>query len=157
MTYIWNSEQITNLFHHPSKIVQDWATHKGLRPPIWRRFQVPGYFTFYDLHRIVQILMDWTDEHLHEFEVGETRIGTPDPNHLFFTANQVKNEDHLTLERVIAAGKTKFLYTYDFGDDLVHELLVEKIISSQEKMEHPICLRAKRSGPPEDIGISTCT
>jgi len=96
--------------------------------------------------------MDWTDEHLHEFEVGRMRIGTPEPDHHFFTADQVKDENRLTLERMISAEKTKIFYTYDFGDDWVHGLFIEKIIPSEQKMEHPVCLEGARSGPPEDIG-----
>jgi len=134
------------------KIYQIKMTLKGIRPPIWRRFQVPGNFTFYDLHRVIQRLMEWTDEHLHEFEVRQTRIGEPEPDHPFFTADQVKDESRLTLERVISAERTNFLYTYDFGDDWVHGLFVEKIIPSEQKMEYPVCLEGGRSGPPEDIG-----
>jgi hypothetical protein len=133
-------------------IYQIKITLPGIEPPIWRLIQIPGDFTFYDLHLVIQILMRWTNDHLHEFEVEPIRIGIPDQNQFFFKVDKVENEDILTLERVISTEKTKFLYTYDFGDNWVHELLVEKIIASEQNMEHAVCLDGKRAGTPEDIG-----
>ena len=36
-------------------------------PPIWRRVIIPDKVTFFDVHRIIQILFGWEDMHLHEF------------------------------------------------------------------------------------------
>ena len=53
-------------------------------PAIWRRLQMPGDFTFSDLHVAIQDAMGWHDWHLHEFEILNplTRqsevIGLPD-------------------------------------------------------------------------------
>ena len=38
-------------------------------PAIWRRLQIPGDFTFSDLHVAIQDAMGWHDWHLHEFEI----------------------------------------------------------------------------------------
>ncbi len=40
-----------------------------VRPPIWRRIQVPETYTFWDLHVAIQDAMGWEDAHLHEFEM----------------------------------------------------------------------------------------
>ena len=39
------------------------------KPPVWRRVQVAGSLTFYDLHRIIQEIMPWDDYHLHMFTI----------------------------------------------------------------------------------------
>ena len=37
-------------------------------PPIWRRLQIPSTFRLCCLHDALQIVMGWTDSHLHQFE-----------------------------------------------------------------------------------------
>lgn len=54
-------------------------TLRGSRPPIWRRFVVPDTITLPELHEVIQIVMGWTDSHLHEFVVGRVSYGVPDP------------------------------------------------------------------------------
>jgi hypothetical protein len=55
-------------------------TLKGIKPPIWRRVQVPGNVTLYKLHKIIQVVMGWGNYHLYEFKIGDTYYGLPDPN-----------------------------------------------------------------------------
>ena len=38
---------------------------KGSKPPIWRRVQVRAEMTLAQLHEVIQIVMGWTDSHLH--------------------------------------------------------------------------------------------
>jgi hypothetical protein len=47
---------------------------------------------------------------------------------------------------------TRFTYVYDFGDDWVHDVVVEKVISGNSGNEGPVCLAGKRHRPPEDCG-----
>ena len=43
-------------------------------PPIWRRVIIPDKVTFFDVHRIIQILFGWEDMHLHEFTLPSENI-----------------------------------------------------------------------------------
>ena len=54
-------------------------TLRGSRPPIWRRIEVPADITLFQLHRILQVAMGWTDSHLHQFRRGSTYYGESDP------------------------------------------------------------------------------
>ena len=65
----------------PATLLQLKITLLDTQPPVWRRVLVPEDFSFEQLHRVIQAAMGWEDCHLHEFLVGEERIGprTPDP------------------------------------------------------------------------------
>ena len=55
-------------------------------------------------------------------------------------------------DQVIKQEKSKFSYTYDFGDSWEHSILVEKILPKEPKVSYPLCIKAKRACPPEDCG-----
>ncbi len=67
-----------------NQLYQFKITLKEVKPPIWRRIQVPEAYTFYDLHVAIQDAMGWSDSHLHQFEMKdpssgeEVEIGIPD-------------------------------------------------------------------------------
>lgn len=51
-----------------------------IEPAIWQRFVVPASITLDRLHDVVQIVMDWTDSHLHEFIIGKNAtLNIPSP------------------------------------------------------------------------------
>lgn len=52
----------------------------GIRPPVWRRVLVPGEIDLGELHDVIQTAFGWTNSHLHQFEIGAARYGTPDPD-----------------------------------------------------------------------------
>lgn len=53
------------------------VTLRYVAPPIWRRIEVPADVKLGRLHRILQVVMGWTDSHLHAFRVGRTSYGVP--------------------------------------------------------------------------------
>jgi hypothetical protein len=96
----------------PSATYQIKVTLRDIRPPIWRRIQVRSDITLETLHKIIQIIMGWTDTHLHQFNVNETYYGVPDPRDTY----EIKNEKDVKLSRIVSGEGTKFVYEYDFGD-----------------------------------------
>jgi hypothetical protein len=42
-----------------SNVLQFKITLLETDPPVWRRIQVPDYYTFYDLHVAIQDAMGW--------------------------------------------------------------------------------------------------
>ncbi|MDP9312438.1 MAG: plasmid pRiA4b ORF-3 family protein [Chloroflexota bacterium] len=132
----------------PPAIYQLKVTLHDSKPPIWRRVQVPSDITLSKLHDILQIVMGWTDSHLHQFIVGQTYYGIPDP----MWGRDVKNERRTKLHQVAPEEKAKFTYEYDFGDDWLHDIVVEKILPAVEGTHYPLCIKGKRACPPEDCG-----
>ncbi len=123
-------------------------TLRGSKPPIWRRLQVRGNTPLATLHAIFQIVMGWTNSHLHQFIIHGVEYGIRDPEYDM----DLEDETRVRLEELISAEKEKFIYEYDFGDSWKHEILVEKIVPIEAGVQLPICLQGKRACPPEDCG-----
>jgi len=134
----------------PSQIYQIKVTLDDIRPPIWRRIQVPGNTTLLKLHDILQIVMGWQNYHLHSYMIEDELYGDPADDE--FGDLGVLNEAKFTLSQVIQAKNQKFKYEYDFGDSWEHTLLVEEIFFPEEGVKYPLCLKGKRACPPEDVG-----
>lgn len=137
---------------HPVEIYQIKVALQGSRPPIWRRFQVPGDVTLYRLHRVLQLVMGWTNSHLHQFIVGDTYFREPDPDDIFWDDFETKNERRVRLIEMVPRTPFKFVYEYDFGDGWRHEVLVEAVSNPRAGVRYPVCLKGKRACPPEDCG-----
>jgi len=119
---------------------------RGAEPPIWRRLEVPADISLARLHTVIQIAFGWDDSHLHAFETPYGRFGTPDAD-----LGQ-RSEGSVTLEQVAPAAKSKLRYTYDFGDDWEHDILVEKVLDREGTAVYPRCTGGRRAAPPDDCG-----
>jgi hypothetical protein len=129
------------------KIHQLKITLKHIKPPIWRRLEVPADIKLGKLHDVIQIAMGWTDSHMHAFIAGQTVYGTPDPEF----GGGTKSERNVRLDSIVKAGG-KLVYEYDFGDGWVHEIKVEKVLDADPAAHYPRCTAGKRACPPEDCG-----
>ena len=127
---------------------------RGIKPPIWRRIQVPDSYTFWDLHSAIQDAMGWLDGHLHAFvlrnpETGaEEWIGVPDPESWQPTKAgwKEKIQKHFLAHGHVAD------YLYDFGDGWEHKVTLQKTLPRDEAEVYPRCVAGKRACPPEDCG-----
>lgn len=137
-----------NLTPSKDSIYQLKITLREIRPPIWRRIQVPGTITFHELHLIIQRAMGWWNEHLHQYIINNVYYLEPDPD----TSPEDIDERKAVLAQVVRREKAKFLYEYDFGDDWLHDILVEKLMNPEPGKQYPICCAGKRACPPEDCG-----
>ncbi len=135
----------------PQTVYQLKITLKEIRPPIWRRVQVRSDTTLAQLHRVIQLLMGWTNSHLYSFTIQGTEYGVPMPE-FAFDDMAVRDEQHVKLSKVIPGEKFKLSYLYDFGDAWEHEILVEKVLDVDPAFDYPNCITGKRACPPEDCG-----
>ncbi|MCB2181514.1 MAG: plasmid pRiA4b ORF-3 family protein [Desulfobulbaceae bacterium] len=119
-----------------------------IEPSIWRRFVVPAGITLDRLHDVIQIVMGWTDSHLHEFTIGKK----------CYTEYPESKEDGLEcgkyrLGDLIKQKGGEFFYHYDFGDGWKHRLVLEEnrypVSTSEAEL---MCLEGERACPPEDVG-----
>ncbi len=131
-------------------IYQIKVTLEGSKPPIWRRLLVRSDITLGDLHTIIQAAMGWWDYHLHQFTVGGTYFGVPDPDYDSYM--EMQDEEEVTLGQVAPREGFKFHYEYDFGDGWIHQVLVEKVLPPEPSQSYPVCIKGQRACPPEDVG-----
>jgi hypothetical protein len=99
---------------------------------------------------VLQIVMGWTNSHLHQFKAGGRYYGKPDPN--FADMIEVVDERQVRLVQIAPHVKARFVYEYDFGDSWEHELVVEKILPPEKRVQYPRCIDGKRACPPDDVG-----
>ena len=123
-------------------------TLRDVRPPIWRRVQVKDC-SLAELHEIIQVAMGWEFSHLYSFEVNGVEYGDLD-----MTGDELdmKDDRRAKLSRLVRGEEFKFHYTYDFGDNWQHDIVVEKVLPPEAGKTYPVCVHGKRSGPPEDVG-----
>jgi DNA-binding XRE family transcriptional regulator len=123
------------------------VTLEGIRPPIWRRFVVPAGISLAQLHRVLQIVMGWTDSHLHQFERGRVIYGLPDPDF----GGEHEDERRARLDAVLERKADWMTYEYDFGDSWTHRVVLEKI-EEADAARSAVIVAGKRACPPEDCG-----
>jgi len=136
------------------QVYQFKITLRDIKPPIWRRIQVPETYTFWDLHVAIQDAMGWLDYNLHEFEMVDpstglkVNIGIPDEDfgREILPGWKQKIPDYFSM------GNKLVDYIYDFGDNWEHIIKLEKIFPRDKNIDYPICIAGKRACPPEDCG-----
>ncbi len=127
------------------------VTLNGTKPPIWRRLLVPTGMTLGHLHLTLQSAMGWENCHLHAFDIGGQQYGDPEEAEGFLDEGD-SDENLITVGDVVTSGISKFVYTYDFGDDWEHVIAVEKTQPAVAGAIYPHCVAGKRACPPEDCG-----
>lgn len=123
------------------------------KPPVWRRVLVPSQFTFLALHCVIQEAFGWWYEHMWQF--GDTvysqvlSIALPDPDAWDPPTHDARN---VTVGDYFRDGleRKKLVYTYDFGDDWHHDIVLEEVIDQES--QHASCIAGKGACPEEDCG-----
>lgn len=155
---------------HP-KIYSFKITLENVGVPVWRKVQVNSASTFLELHKIIQILFDWQEDHLHDFRIQKSN-GIRQKNviiesdeedtsplfDIFFGDAKTRlseTEEHLHDHFLVEKDQAR--YTYDFGDDWQHKIVLEKILEPAEGTTYPICTAAKNDAPYEDSRYEVMT
>ena len=121
----------------------------GAKPPVWRRLEIPSAMPLNLVHAVLQIAFDWHGYHLHAFETVCGEFGSPDQDDDWA---ERQDETTATFAQVAGAERAKVVYSYDFGDDWRHNIVVEKIILAEPGVAYPRCTGGRRDAPPEDCG-----
>ncbi len=61
-------------------VYQFKVTSRDSKPPIWRRIQMRSDTTLYKLHQTLQVVMGWSDYHLHQFVIHGVYFGEAQAN-----------------------------------------------------------------------------
>lgn len=119
-------------------------------PKVWRQVQVPAQFSFYKLHGVIQAAFGWEHAHLFQFSSegwgSKPEISLPYPD----AGEDIVDAKKIKLKEVFKEEGQTYVYIYDFGDDWLHLLTLEKI--TDEKATKANCLAGEGRCPPEDCG-----
>ena len=121
---------------------------REISPLIWRQLLVCGDSTVADLHYTLQIAMNWTDTHLHQFIIRGKRYGVYQPGGISFNDDPTQ----VRLRDFRFRPKERFFYEYDFFDLWRHEVRVEQQLPLDPRKAYPICIGGARAAPPEGCG-----
>jgi len=130
-------------------VFQIKVTLMGIAPLIWRRIQTKDC-TLAELHDLLQVTMGWEFEHLYRFIIGGVEYADLE------MASQEDAQDacDTNLSEILPARnrRPRFDYEYDFGDQWMHQLVVEERFPPEQGVKYPICVAGQRACPPEDCG-----
>jgi Plasmid pRiA4b ORF-3-like protein len=115
-------------------------------PAVWRRVLVPAGIRLDRLHALIQAVMGWDNCHMHVFSDGRADYGRPGPELGF------RDERTATLRDLASGEGGRIRYTYDFGDDWEHDIVIEKVLAAEASMGYPVCVAGEGACPPEDCG-----
>ncbi|HMF31585.1 MAG TPA: plasmid pRiA4b ORF-3 family protein, partial [Candidatus Lokiarchaeia archaeon] len=145
---------------HEPQVFQLKVTLKGFKPPVWRRIQILDTATFASLHDVIQQEFDWENEHLHDFTIRfpgakrwtEIRIEglTPDGDLPDSLSGGEYREDEVRLWEYLSLERPKATYTYDFGADWEHAILLEQVFPPDPSTEYPCCITVRGKAPTEN-------
>lgn len=138
----------------PKPILQLRVELLHIEPLIWRRLQVPGDYTFWELHVAIQSAFAWNDTHLHEFRPvnpcdGNPRFGMPLDD--FDDSPPRPGWEHRAAD-VLTRTTPRLVYEYDFGDGWLHLITLEEVLAAAPGKKYPRCTAGERSAPPDDCG-----
>ncbi len=64
----------------------------------------------------------------------------------------MRDARNIRLGAILARGETRFTYTYDFGDDWRHSIIIKDVGAADPMIDHPRFVEGARRAPPEDVG-----
>jgi hypothetical protein len=121
---------------------------RGVSPLIWRRVLVRSDTTIAGLHATFQVVLGWTDEHLHRFVIHGRAYGVAHLGGISF-----HDDPHrVRLADLGLRARERFLYEYDFTDGWQLDVRVEQLLPPHPDHRSPVCIGGRRAIPPEECG-----
>lgn len=118
-------------------------------PPVWRSLQVPDVISFNEFHEVIQFAFGWQNSHLYKFSPKGWR-STPAITLSEFQEPGELNSSVVMLSEIFTHLQQTYTYIYDFGDNWIHNIKLEKIL--KEEIQLPVCTGGRGTCPPEDCG-----
>ncbi|OTA15346.1 plasmid pRiA4b ORF-3-like family protein [Xenorhabdus vietnamensis] len=84
-------------------------------PAVWRRVRVSNQLTLNEFHDVIQNTMGWENAHLFSFNIAGADI----PEEYY---------DQVCIGEFLNDIGDELCYQYDFGDDWLHQITVEKVL-----------------------------
>lgn len=162
------------------KVYQVKIEIKDSEPLIWRRVLISASMSFQGLHRVIQRVLDFKDQHLYMFHLPDHTLKvTTDPEALEVYQEYLENKEQI--EKTLGALNTPFAreqleklrtevrrpselaiapyvqvdgtfeYVYDFADNWEIVVSVEGVLEDYA-LEYPLLLAGEEGAPVENMG-----
>ncbi|MCL2138990.1 MAG: plasmid pRiA4b ORF-3 family protein [Treponema sp.] len=127
---------------HPGKdkaLVETWRTVQISISDtnIWRKALIPMRYTLNDLHRIIQISLNWKDSYRHYFYIENTD-----------NLDRKILDEKINLQAFWDQGIKKILYVYGNKWNVEITILLSHKVNKKEVVQ---CISGEGTAPPEDI------
>jgi hypothetical protein len=122
----------------------------GVAPRVWRRVRVPADVSLADLHHVIQVVMQWSDRHLHVFEVGDREYGPP-PGEELEDPQWAGHDGDITVAQAWAQANGAIEYVYDFGNEW-RARITEAADASRPGLAVIKCLVGEGAAPSDSGG-----
>ena len=109
---------------------------RGVSPMIWRRLRISGGSTLAQFHYVIQIAMGWDDDYLHKFRIYGKEYGIHYPGGALYS----NDPNEVRIDAFEFEPGDRFIYTYNYFDNLVHDIRVESIVHLDESHWIPDCI-----------------
>ena len=113
---------------------------RGISPLIWRRLLVRGDTTLAQLHLMLQLSFEWSNEHLHHFHIFGKDYGSDGAD-----------TRHITLDAFGFQKGERFRYVYNYYAHWQCDIRLESTLSLDPRRFYPVCTGGQRPAPPEHI------
>ncbi|MCC6929481.1 MAG: plasmid pRiA4b ORF-3 family protein [Gemmatimonadaceae bacterium] len=132
----------------PPRILELRIALQDIAPEIWRQVLVPDAFTLDEVHRVIQECFGWLDYHLYSFLLDGVEYEAPHED------AEGRDATRTSLASLALQPDSRLEYTYDFGDNWVHDIRLVATHAPHPDVPYPWCVDGARAGPPEDAGGS---
>ncbi len=123
------------------------------KPGVWRTVEMRGDQTLEDLHYIIQDAFHWDDDHLYAFYLSGKRYDAltevSAPRNFGGDEEEPPLTDEVTLAHLDLKRGQKFLYLFDFGDNLEHDIEYLGAFTPKGNVEYPRVAEAHGEAPAQ--------
>jgi Plasmid pRiA4b ORF-3-like protein len=113
---------------------------RDISPLIWRRLLVQSDTTLAQLHLMLQLCFEWSNEHLYRFRVYGKDFG-----------HNNADTQHVRLNTFGLHQGERFRYFYNFIARWQCDIRLEATLPFDPKQVYPVCTGGKRPAPPEYV------
>ncbi len=141
---------------HEKTLVIQVKMKDVVKPPMWRQLEIPGEFTFAQLHYAIQAATGLMNCHLWQFQEhaydSPYSIAIPQREEFGFGVDDCTHDaDKTPVMAFLAKKGDKIEYVYDFGDDWIFEVTVKDVVDRRNEVS--VCTKWKSDLQPiENFG-----
>ena len=118
---------------------------RDISPLIWRRVLLQSESSLADLHAVLQIAFDWTDEYIHRFRIHGKEYGRCHDGGMHFA----DDPKAVKLTRFGFRPGERFRYVYNLSARWEADIRLEAVLEPDAKRAYPVCIGGQRAAPPE--------